>query len=165
MELQKARVIAEDVVSKLRPFSEKIAIVGSIRRQKSMVHDVDIVAIPSNQGQFQAVLQGLGRIKTGGGKRISVGMGFTKGIDLDLYIATAETWYTLMLIRTGSASHNIRLCTRAKNMGMKLHADGSGLFRIEAQGCEGVEVRIAGDSEESIFEKLELPYEEPEVRE
>jgi DNA polymerase/3'-5' exonuclease PolX len=50
-------------------------------------------------------------------------------------------------------------------MGMKLHADGSGLFRIEAQGCEGVEVRIAGDSEESIFEKLELPYEEPEKRE
>jgi DNA polymerase/3'-5' exonuclease PolX len=48
---------------------------------------------------------------------------------------------------------------------MVLHADGSGLFRIEAQGCEGVEVRIAGDSESSIFEKLGLPYVAPEGRE
>jgi DNA polymerase/3'-5' exonuclease PolX len=50
-------------------------------------------------------------------------------------------------------------------MGMKLHAGGSGLFRIEAQGCEGVEVRIAGDTEESVFEALEIPYKQPWERE
>ena len=48
---------------------------------------------------------------------------------------------------------------------MKLHADGSGLFRIEAQGCEGIEVRIAGDTEESIFQALGVPYKEPWERE
>ena len=69
------------------------------------------------------------------------------------------------LFRTGSAGHNIRLCTRAKNMGMKLHANGTGLFKIEAQGCEGVEVLIANESEEQIFAALGLPYKPPEERE
>jgi len=164
MELEKARAIADDIVSQLQPFCSRIQIAGSIRRQKPTVRDIDLVAIPSNQGQLLGALQQLGRIKMGGGKIIRVGMGFTKGIDLDFYVATNETWATLFLIRTGSAGHNIRLCMRAKNMGMKLHADGSGLFKIEAQGCEGVEVRIAGDTETSIFEALGLPYVAPERR-
>ena len=164
MELEKAKAIADDVVEKLKPFCSKIEIAGSIRRRRPNVHDIDLVCIPSNQGQFLAVLQGLGRIKVGGGQIIRVGMGFTKGIDLDIYVATPETWATLLLIRTGSAAHNIRLCSRAKNMGMVLHANGTGLFLLEAQGCEGVEVLMANESEEQIFAALGLPYEEPERR-
>ena len=165
MQYEKALAIAEGIVEQLRPFCDKIAIAGSIRRKKSWVNDIDLVCIPSNQGRFLAVLQQLGRIKVGGGKIIRVAMGFTKGIDLDVYVATPEIWSTLLLIGTGSAKHNVRLCMRAKNLGMKLHADGTGLFKIEAQGCEGVEVRIAGDTEESIFKELGLPYEAPEKRE
>ena len=165
MLLAKAENIANEIVNELSPYCNRIAVVGSIRRHKSLVGDVDLVAIPSNQGRFLYTLQQLGRIERGGGKAIRVDMKVTKGIDLDMYVATPENWATLLLIRTGSAAHNRKLCGIAKNKGMKLHADGSGLFRIEAQGCEGVEVRIAGDSEESIFEKLELPYEEPEKRE
>lgn len=107
----------------------------------------------------------------GGGKIIRVGMGFSKGIDLDIYVATPETWATLLLIRTGSAAHNIRLCSRAKNMGMKLHADGSGLFSIreKVNFYGAVERRdeelLASNSEEEIFKALGLPYEEPERRE
>jgi len=160
MQLEKANKIAMDIEEQLRPWCSNIAIVGSIRRKKDWIRDVDIIAIPSNQGRFLAVLQSLGRIKTGGGKIIRVAMGFTKGIDLDVYVATPETWATLLLIRTGSASHNVYLCGLAKNNGLKLHADGSGLFKI----VEGVEVRIAGDTEESIFKALGLQYVAPEKR-
>ena len=165
MELEKAKTIASEIEEKLRPFCSNIAIAGSIRRNKRWVNDLDIVAIPSNQGRFLYALQQLGRIKMGGGKIICVDMKDIRGIDLDMYIATPATWATLLLIRTGSARHNKKLCALAKSKGMVLHADGSGLFRIEAQGCEGVEVRIAGDSESSIFEKLGLPYVAPEGRE
>lgn len=48
-------------------------------------------------------------------------------IGVDLYLCTAETWATTLLIRTGSAEHNIWLCTHARAIGGKLHADGSGL--------------------------------------
>jgi DNA polymerase/3'-5' exonuclease PolX len=164
MELEKAKAIAVSIENQLRPFCSNIAIAGSIRRNKSWVNDIDIVAIPSNQGRFLYTLQQLGRIKVGGGKIIRVDMKAKYGIDLDMYVATPETWATLLLIRTGSAGHNRKLCTLAKSKNMILHADGSGLFELEAQGCEGVEVRIAGDTETSIFEKLGLPYLAPEDR-
>ena len=164
MELSQANKIALEIEEQLRPWCSNIAIAGSIRRKKDWVRDIDMVAIPSNQGRFLTVLQSLGRIKMGGGKIIRVGMGFSKGIDLDMYVATPETWATLLLIRTGSTNHNIKLCRLARSKKMVLHADGSGLFKLEAQGCEGVEVRIAGDTESSIFENLGLPYLAPEKR-
>jgi DNA polymerase/3'-5' exonuclease PolX len=164
MELEKAKAIADDVVEKLKPFCSKIEIAGSIRRRRPNVHDIDIVLIPERQGNLIYALQQLGRVKMGGPKIIRVGMGFSKGIDLDIYVATPEIWATLLLIRTGSASHNIRMCSRARNMNMVLHANGTGLFRLEAQGCEGVEVLMANESEEQIFAALGLPYEEPERR-
>jgi DNA polymerase (family 10) len=167
MELEKANKIALDIEEQLRPWCSNIAIAGSIRRKKDWVKDIDIVAIPSNQGRFLTVLQSLGRIKTGGGKRINIGMGFTKGIDLDMYIATPETWATLLLIRTGSTSHNIYLCGLARSKGMILHADGSGLFKIAPNQTpyDNLEdERIAGDTESSIFQALGLPYVAPEKR-
>jgi len=48
-------------------------------------------------------------------------------IGVDLYLCTPETWATTLLIRTGSAEHNIWLCNRARLRRGNLHADGSGL--------------------------------------
>ena len=87
-----------------------------------------------------------------------------KGHQLDFYFATKENWATLLLIKTGSKENNIRLCKWAKDHSMILHADGRGLFALEAQGCEGHEVRIAGDTELSIYQALGLPYQRPEER-
>jgi len=104
-------------------------------------------------------LQQLGLVKSGAGKliRIELQYDFPVGSMLDVYIATPEIWATLLLIRTGSKEHNIYLCTRARQKGMKLHADGSGLFRALE--------RVAGDTEESIFKTLGLDYVIPERRE
>ena len=154
MELEKARKIAEEVKAKLSPVCDKIEIVGSIRRNKPFVHDIDMVCLPNNQGQFIYALQQLGKITMGGQKLIRCQMGF---LMLDVYVATPETWATLLLIRTGSAEHNIRLCSQARAMGMKLHADGSGL---EKNGDI-----IASESEEAIFKALGMPYIPPERRE
>ena len=167
MELTKAKIIAAECIEKLRPFCQTIAVAGSIRRNRPLVHDIDIVLIPANQGMVAYTLSQLGKIKVGGGKIIRVGMGFTKGIDLDIYVATPETWATLLLIRTGSKESNFRLCMRARSMGMTLKADGSGLFRLARNQTEyenAPDIRIAGDSEESIFAALDLPYLDPEQR-
>jgi DNA polymerase (family 10) len=160
MELTKAQEIATKVVDKLTPCCERIAVAGSIRRQKSWVNDIDLLCIPCNEGKLLYMLHDMGRMIVGGPKILRYKL--KEGIDLDIYVATPDTWATLLLIRTGSTGHNIKLCSLARTKGMVLHADGSGLFKLEAQGCEGVEVRIAGDSETSIFEKLGLPYLAPE---
>ncbi|GAJ17753.1 unnamed protein product, partial [marine sediment metagenome] len=97
---------------------------------------------------------GQGRAKMGGSKlqRIDVA-----GIQVDIYFATPETFATLLLIRTGSKESNIRLCSIAKKMGWHLAASGDGLFNETGD-------RVAGDSEESIYRALGLPYQRPERR-
>ncbi len=169
MELERALGMANRAVEKLKPYCDKIEIAGSIRRRRPFVHDIDLVCIPSNQGQFITQLRQLGPFKVGGGKLIRVS---NQALELDVYIATLETWATLLLIRTGSARHNIMLCKLAQQKGMKLHADGSGLFRLggmvatkDAADGSREEIRIAGDTEQSIFEALGMRYKKPEERE
>jgi DNA polymerase/3'-5' exonuclease PolX len=162
MELQQAQNISHEIIEKLKPYCSRIQVAGSIRRKKPFVHDIDVVCIPSNQGKFLVALQELGKIKSGAGKLINV---ITATGPIDFYIATSETWATLLLIRTGSKEHNIMLCKRARDKGMKLHADGRGLEKCLAG--EGPEIddsttsKIVCDTEESIFQALGLKYKEP----
>jgi len=81
MHYQKAVNIAADIKSRLLPFCDQIEIAGSIRRRRPMVHDIDIVCIPSNQGQFAYQIQSMGTIKAGGGKLIRLKLAET---DVDL---------------------------------------------------------------------------------
>ena len=155
MELEKAKKIADEIVSRLRPYCDAIAIAGSIRRKRPWVNDIDVVLIPNNQGQiiFQLMQMG-GLFKLAGKKLLRYQM---PEITVDIYLATSDTWATLLLIRTGSKAHNIRLAKLARARGLKLHADGTGLTRNGD--------RIAGDNEARIFQALGLRYLEPEERE
>jgi len=160
MEYGQAMNIAHQVIQVLKHSCDFVAIAGSLRRGKKFVNDIDIVYIPRNQGEFIVALQSLGKFTMGGQKIIRVQL---PQIMLDVYVADKNTWATLLLIRTGSKAHNIRLCSLAKRKGMQLKADGSGLFRLT--DCGGTGVRIAGDSEESILFALGMEYVPPERRE
>ena len=151
MELERAKTIADEVVKRLSPYCQRIEVAGSVRRQKPTVNDIDIILIPSDLWNLSHELMGLGPAKLRGEKLKRVNY---NGVELDIYCATPETWATLLLIRTGSKESNIRLATLAKKKGWHLAASGDGLFDEKAQ-------RIAGDSEESIYQALGLPYQQP----
>ncbi|MDO8634920.1 MAG: hypothetical protein Q7R34_01560 [Dehalococcoidia bacterium] len=155
--LAEAQAVAEELRKELEQYCLDIVVAGSIRRRRPVVHDIDMVCLPENLIKFILKLKAMDC--SYGGKKLARFV--YKEVQVDLYFATPQTMATLVLIRTGSAQNNIRLCTIARNNGMKLHADGSGLFRIEAQGCEGREVLIARTSEKAIYESLGLPYQEP----
>jgi len=166
-----ANNVANEIRSKLEPYCERIRVVGSLRRQCETVHDIDIVLCPKEAGllgndamltpmasRLYNILNDAGMIDAwhfikGKSKIIN---GTYAGIPVDLYFATPDTWWTLVVIRTGSAQHNIRLCQRAKSLGMKLHADGSGI-----EDAIGRSIPI---SEEQLFKWLDLPYLEPKDR-
>lgn len=154
MHLEQAEQIANQIVKRLSPYCERIEIAGSIRRQNPSPKDIDLVLIPEDRYAIDRILMELGQIKMGGLKIARVMM---DSISLDVYYATPETWATLLLIRTGSSQNNIRLATLAKKRGWHLHASGHGLFNGNGQ-------RIAGDTEESIYEALGIPYQRPEER-
>jgi DNA polymerase/3'-5' exonuclease PolX len=149
--LESARKIAEAVVKRLSPYCKRIEVAGSVRRRRPWVHDIDIVLIPANLWDLHQEVKKLGETRAAGSKVMRVMMG---AIQIDMYVAEPENWATLLLIRTGSTENNIRLCSRAKALGWRLHADGAGLFNEKGE-------RIAGDSEFSIYNALGLKYQEP----
>lgn len=152
--LERAEKIAEAVVKRLRPYCKRIEVAGSVRRKKPWVNDVDLVLIPSDLWNLHHEIMGLGQMRMSGSKIMRVMVGSTQ---VDIYVASEETFATLLLIRTGSAESNMRLAWLAKKRGWRLKASGDGLFNETGQ-------RIAGDSEESIYEALGLPYQRPEER-
>ena len=154
MALERAEKIAESVVKRLSPYCKKIEVAGSIRRRKPWVNDIDLVLVPSDPWNLTHGIMGLGPSTAAGDKLKRVKF---DDVQVDFYYATPETWATLLLIRTGSKESNIRLASLAKKKGWRLAASGDGLFNEKGQ-------RIAGDTEESIFEALGLPYEEPRQR-
>jgi len=154
MKLEQALKTAEYVVSKLSPYCGRIEVAGSVRRRKPEVRDVDIVLIPSDPWNLHHEIRGMGHVRMSGDKLTRVMVG---GVQVDLYFASPATWATLLLIRTGPRESNIRLCALAKKRGWHLAANGDGLFDENGR-------RIAGDSEESIFEALGLPFLAPEQR-
>ncbi|GAI97127.1 unnamed protein product, partial [marine sediment metagenome] len=103
---------------------------------------------------LHAELTKMGQLKMSGAKILRLMVG---SIGVDIYVADEHTWATLLLIRTGSAGNNIRLSTLAKKRGWHLAASGDGLFDENGQ-------RIAGDTEESIYQALGLHYREPKER-
>ncbi len=168
MDLTQAQGIAGKIIARLAPCCERLAVAGSVRRERPWVHDIDIVAIPANQGQFLSEVAKLGRIGRGGERLLQVDLGGT-GFMVDFYIAEPATWPTLLLIRTGSAEHNRYLCTLARKKGLVLHADGRGLARPFSWTGDvpptHEEEPLPVSSEEDIFRALGLPYKAPRERE
>lgn len=147
--LQDAKDIAADLLTgggELAKHFRQWKICGSIRREKSVVKDIDIVAIPKPNNSYKFGEKDLdsyikdldpeGRTLPKDIKRFLLGPKIKrflyKGIMIDLYMANEDTFSTLCLIRTGSAEHNVTLTTLARGKGMKLFADGTGLCNIDA---------------------------------
>lgn len=157
MELERAKKIANEVVLRLAPYCSRIEVAGSIRRRKPLVHDADIVVIPSDPWNLEHEILGLARpfrpqLSGEKLKRFNY-----NGVQVDLYYATEDTWATLLLIRTGSAEFNRILATRALEKGLHLKANGQGIVR-------GSEI-VVNNSEEDILKILGFPYLEPWERE
>ena len=153
MELEQAKAIAAALVQELGSCCEKVVVAGSIRRERPLVNDIDLVLIPANQGQLAVKLHDLG-CRFGGPKLQRF---LYRGASVDIYLATEETFPMLLLVRTGSAAHNRSLAMRAQRMGLHFAADGRGILRDGA--------RVAWRSEAEIFQALGLPFIPPEKRE
>jgi DNA polymerase/3'-5' exonuclease PolX len=158
MRPEEAKAIAERVKTTLAPYCERIETAGSIRRAKPVVNDIDMVLIEKPEAVLLMTnpLFSMGLAKPNGPdmKRLYLP---EDNITVDIYIATPDSWATLLLIRTGSKENNIRLCSLARTKGWHLKADGDGLLDEEGN-------RIAGDSEESIYAALGTDYQHPSQR-
>ena len=131
--------------------------VGSLRRGCDTCGDLDILVSGADGTAIDRFLgyRLVEEVLARGDTKASVRL--WGGIQADLRLVPADSRGAAMQYFTGSKAHNIALRDRALQRGLKLNEYG--LFRIE--GGE----RIAGDTEEGIYEALGLAWIPPELRE
>jgi DNA polymerase (family 10) len=134
-----------------------ISMVGSLRRGCETCGDLDILAAgapPSLMNAFTGYRL-VERVLARGETKSSVLL--WGGFQADLRLVPAESLGAAQQYFTGSKAHNIVLRDRAIQRGLKLNEYG--LFRVDD------DTRIAGDTEQGIYEALGLGLVPPELRE
>ena len=159
--LKTAEEIANEVKRKIEGLCDRIEVVGSIRRRKAEVHDIDFVILTPSDSEWYKIIDKLkdakATIRSSGNAIIKTLYPHEKNyVKVDFYRAKASTFGILKLIRTGSADHNMWLASYAISKGMRLKYS-QGLLK-------GKDV-VAGETEEEVFTVLELPYPKPQERE
>src|SRR5678815_3245814 len=132
MELAHARYLAETVVAKLMPHCDKIKICGSIRRQKAIVHDLDLVVLPKrkplkdlfgNITKYVPCTEFLNQVDSWEKLRGEATGKYTQrlfeGEKLELSIAQPESFFNLVLIRTGDSDFSQIIMKRVLKCGLE----------------------------------------------
>jgi DNA polymerase (family 10) len=132
-------------------------VVGSLRRGCETCGDIDILAVGGDVSLMD-VFTAHPRVE-----RI-LGHGTTKssvllqgGYQIDLRLVPHESRGAALQYFTGSKAHNIAVRDRAVRLGLKLNEYG--VFRVDDDS------RVAGETEEGVYEALGMAWVEPELRE
>lgn len=156
--LAEAKVYADALLRHLKPTPgiKDVAVAGSYRRRKETVGDLDVLVScnhPHVAMERLACYEGVEEVVARGPTKMTVRL--KNGMQTDLRVVPAVSYGSALQYFTGSKEHNILLRRRAQEQGLKLSEYG--IFRGSR--------RIAGRSEEEVYQNLGLPWIPPELRE
>jgi DNA polymerase (family 10) len=158
VQLAEAKVYADAVLRYLKqvPGIGEVEVAGSFRRRKETVGDLDVLVTCKKPGpvmdrlaQYEAVAEVLARGKT----KMTVRL--RNGLQMDLRVVPQESYGAALQYFTGSKEHSILLRRRAQESGLKMNEYG--VLRRKR--------RVAGRTEEEVYEAVGLPWIPPELRE
>ncbi len=152
----------EVIVERLKKIKgvEKISVAGSSRRMKETIGDLDILIVSENSGpvmDFFVTMPEVQQVLAHGETKSMVRL--KNGMDADLRVVPKKSFGAALNYFTGSKEHNVALREIAIKKGYKLNEYG--LFQMRGES----EKQIAGETEEEIYNALEMDYIEPEMRE
>lgn len=134
----------------------QVAVAGSFRRMRESVGDLDILvtaAQPADVIRRFTAYDEVATVLSAGKTRASVVL--KSGLQVDLRVVAETSYGAALHYFTGSKAHNIAVRRLAQKLGLKINEYG--VFQGEK--------RIAGESEESVYAAVGLPYIPPELRE
>src|SRR5215207_3505235 len=135
---------------------EKAVVAGSYRRRQETVGDLDVVVASKKGGEVVenfVEYEDVPKVVSKGKTRTSVVL--RCGLQVDLRVVPNESFGAALLYFTGSQPHHVAL--RDMSLKKKLKINEYGLFKGDD--------RVAGNTEEEIYNKLGLANIEPELRE
>jgi DNA polymerase (family 10) len=134
----------------------EVVVAGSYRRMKETVGDIDILVTADSSAPVMDRFVKYPEVRdvlSKGDTRASVVL--KSGLQVDVRVVPPESFGAALHYFTGSKAHNIVIRRLAQERGLKLNEYG--LFKGER--------RVAGDTEESVFAAVGLPWIPPELRE
>ncbi|ELZ18550.1 DNA-directed DNA polymerase [Haloterrigena salina JCM 13891] len=167
--LGEARPLADDVLDFLEGLEavERCEVAGSIRRWRETIGDVDaLVATEDGEAVVEAFVDwdSVDSEIESGPEKASIRVG---EIRVDLRVVVPEEFGSALQYFTGSKDHNVTLRNYAIDRGMKLNEYGA--FDVsdveDHEAGQRVGERVAGETEEGMYEALGLPWIPPELRE
>lgn len=135
---------------------KKAEIAGSYRRRKETVGDLDILAAGEDGA---AIIERftkydeIDEIASQGKTRSTVTL--RVGLNVDLRVVQEKSWGAALHYFTGSKPHNIAGRRRAQERDLKLNE----------YGVFDGKTRVAGETEEDVYDKIGLPWIDPVLRE
>ena len=172
--------VAREVCSVLGAVCDRLIVAGSLRRRRAEVGDVEILYIGKTEERAdpedmfaemtvdladEAILglEAAGvlerRLNSRGnetyGKLNKLMRHVRTGVPVDLFSTSEAAWWNYLVCRTGPAESNMRIATRAKNMGYRWSPYGAG-FEDRAGGRKG-----SVGSEREVFAFVGLDFREP----
>jgi len=143
--------LSKKIINFLKPYSKKIQVAGSIRRNSQNPVDIDIVLIPKDKNKIINLMSKKGKFIQGGEKESVFKI---DGVRTELYYTIPEEWGATLLAYSSKKGSEIGLRMVAKRKGFKLNQYG--LFRNEK--------KVAGKTEREIYSALGRPWKKPEDR-
>jgi DNA polymerase (family 10) len=138
------------------PGVRHVQIAGSYRRMRETVGDLDLVVTAEDSSK---VMEHLARydevreVQASGPTRSTVIL--KSGMQVDVRVVPEESYGAALQYFTGSKAHNIAIRRMAQDQDLKINEYG--VFRGQK--------RIAGETEESVYKTVGLPWIPPELRE
>ncbi|MFC0775047.1 DNA polymerase/3'-5' exonuclease PolX [Terrimonas alba] len=139
----------------------KSELAGSLRRRKETIGDIDIIACAQRKNWKRIMsrilkLDQVGRVLASGETKVSflLKQGHSQ---VDIRLVNEDEYGAALLYFTGSKEHNVKLRSWAKAKGWKLSEYG--VFDAKTNK------KLAGATEEEIYEWFDMQYIPPELRE
>jgi DNA polymerase/3'-5' exonuclease PolX len=182
-ELGQALMIGQEIKWHMEMACTRIEIVGSVRRAKPDVGDIELMYIGRSKempvqgdmfasaetnladlaienmishGVLEKRVNAVGR--TAYGPQIKLMRHVKSGLPVDLFAATDLNWWNYLVCRTGPAESNTRIACEARARGWKWTPYGAGF-----ESLDGARSRAVA-SEREVFEFVGLPYLNPKDR-
>jgi DNA polymerase (family 10) len=163
--LSDALAVAEPLLESLRGHPEVIrcSTAGSLRRSRETIGDIDFLASskkPAGVIDFFTSQPGILSVSARGETKASVVL--PGGIQADLRVVSDKEYPYALAYFTGGKEHNIVMRQRAIQRGLRLNEYG--LFKSKEE-TRDPKLLVLCNTEEEIYQRLDLHYIPPEIRE
>jgi len=144
-----------DYLKKVPGVKQAVA-AGSFRRSQETVGDLDILVVAGGKSPVMDSFvnyEDVNEVLSKGTTRCSIIL--RSGLQVDLRLVDAQSFGAALQYFTGSQAHNIAVRRLGRQRGLKINEYG--VFKIDE--------RVAGDTEQSVYQSIGLAYIPPELRE